>query len=131
VTGDSRPHKLRTLPAHSRHHVALCPSRSVVEPRLPLKKGCTRCNFLSGICRVLGTTASQPAPLGQQAPLGEVPPEVAQQPAQEWADGLSSSIGCELRSAQAFNGFGKAYYQEPAPIEAPALAVVSVVGEDR
>jgi hypothetical protein len=55
----------------------------------------------------------------------DVPPDVAQQRAQEWADGLSSSLGCELRWVQASNGFVRAHYQEPPPIVAPALAVVS------
>lgn len=53
--------------------------------------------------------------------------EVAQQRAQAWADGLSSAPRCQLQSAQAFNGFGKAHYQEPAPIEGPAYAVMSVL----
>lgn len=54
-----------------------------------------------------------------------VPPNVAQARAQEWADGLSSSPGCKLQSAQAISGVGKAHYGEPAPFVAPALAVIS------
>ena len=55
----------------------------------------------------------------------DVSAKVAQQRAQEWADGLSSSFLCKLHQAQAINGFGKAQFYEPAPIVAPALAVAS------
>lgn len=57
----------------------------------------------------------------------DVSAKVAQQRAQEWADGLSSSFLCRLQRAQAINGFGKAQFYEPAPIVAPALAVISAI----
>lgn len=50
------PRRPQTRPIYRRHFVALCESRSVLEPRLPPKKGCTRCQFISPLFRALQRT---------------------------------------------------------------------------